>query len=407
MLNSSFFEKNRRKFQEKLKSSSLSIFFSSDENIKGDTEFFDIPDVNLFHLTGINQAKTKFIITNNQVYLFIQKTSDYHRIWEGEKLSLNQAKKISGIQNIHYLEEFEEIFEELSKKIKNIYLYKQPKSHSQIISTFEQFIRKTKRKIKTNYENSYEIIRDLRQIKSDEEIKQIQKTMKITQASFEQVRKNLKTFKSEQEVEALLTYNYTKNLAKHAYHPIVASGKNSCILHYIKNNKNFQKNDLLLIDSGAELNNYKTDISRTFPISGKFTKRQKQVYQAVLDIQKFALKNLKPELDRKEWEKQIAYFAADKLIELKLFTKEQFEKDNSIIRKYYPHSTGHFLGLDTHDIGDYSKPFSQGEVYTVEPGIYIQKENIGIRIEDNVLITKTGCKVLSKAIPKEIDEIEF
>jgi Xaa-Pro aminopeptidase len=234
----------------------------------------------------------------------------------------------------------------------------------------------------------------------------INHAMNITNKTFREIITNIKKFKSEKGIEAKISYIYTVNNCNHSYHPIIAQGKNACTLHYIKNNDNLNKKNLILIDSGAEFNNYKTDITRTFPISGKFTKRQKEIYQAVLDVQKEAIKMLKPGLERIEFEKKTFYMIAEKLIQLKIITKEGFEKDKTIIRKYYPHSAGHFLGLDTHDLGDYNTKFQIGDVYTVEPGIYVNEENIGVRIEDNLLITSKGHLILSKKIPKEIKEIE-
>ena len=395
-----------------MKRNSIAFFFSKDVIIKGDSEFFDFPDSNLFYLTGISQAKTKLLIHKNSKgeideYLFIQKTSKLIEVWEGTKLSVKEVKKISGISNVKYLDEYEKIADEILSKVKNLYYFKNKELRdNESSSMYENCIRKVRRKYKLNTVNSFEIIRDLRQIKSKEEINEIRTAMKTTSEAFRNVLRNIKSYKSQQEVEASISYVYTKNLCRHSYHPIVASGKYANILHYINNDKKFKKNELVLIDSGAEFNNYKTDVTRTFPLCGKFTKRQKEVYEAVLDVQKRAIKMLKPNLSRTCWEKDIANMILEKLIGLGVMTRKEFEKNKDILREYYPHRAGHFLGLDTHDLGDFKTPFQVGEVYTVEPGIYINEEEIGVRIEDDVLITENGCEVLSKIIPKEIKSIE-
>ncbi len=411
-MDSKFFKRNRVKFGNKLKRNSVAVFFSKDVIVKGDSEFFDFPDSNLFYLTGISQAKTKLLVHKNSKgeinkYVFIVKTSKLIEVWEGAKLSVKESKAISLICNVKYLDEYEEIADKILSKTKNLYYFKNEELKGmENPSEYSDYIRKIKRRYKLNGINSFEIIRDLRQMKSKEEISEIRTAMKTTSEAFRYVLRNIKSYKSQQEVEASISYVYTKNLCKHSYHPIVASGKYANILHYIKNDKKFKKNELVLIDSGAEFNNYKTDITRTFPISGRFTKRQREVYRVVLDVQKRAIKMLKPNLLRINWERDVAKMILEKLIELSVITREEFEKNKDILRKYYPHRAGHFLGLDTHDLGDFKTPFQVGEVYTVEPGIYIKEEEIGVRIEDDVLITENGCEVLSKMIPKEIKSIE-
>lgn len=410
-MNSKFHINNRKKLMDELDKNSILYLESKDEIIKGDSEHFDFPDYNIFHLTGIEQAKTKLIITKNsngiiEEYLFILDRDQKMEMWVGKRLSLNDARKISGIKNVYYEKDYNEISEKLFPKYELLYYYKYDRLREINKSSYQINYEKIKRKYKLSSKNFFKEISKLRQTKTDEEIALIKKAMKITNLSFRNIIKNIKSYKSENEIEAQMTYDYIKNNCKHSYHPIIASGNNANTLHYIKNNDKLKKGDLILIDCGAEYNNYKTDITRTFPISGKFSKRQKEVYTAVLDVQKYAIKLLKSNLDRIEWEKSVNKFMAQKLIELKLITKDQFEKDKQILRKFYPHATGHFLGLDTHDLGDFYTKFQIGEVYTVEPGIYIEKEKIGIRIEDNVLITKSGCEVLSKSIPKEIKILE-
>ena len=421
MINPSFFKNNRLKFAKQLENSSIAIFFSKDEIIKGDSIYFDFCDENLFYLTGIEQSQTKLIIHKNnqnktQEYLFIQKKEKQKEVWEGEKLSKSQAKKISKTneKNIYTIDRFEEILNQLLKQSKKIYLKEETKTkttqkeQTKSTSSYKQFTKTIKRKYNKTKQikNSTNILTQLREIKSKEEIKEIQKSIDITKQAFEEILNNKNKIKYEYEIEAILSYNYTKNNATHAFHPIVASDKNACTLHYIKNNQKIKRNSLILIDTGAQINNYKADITRTIPKNKKFNNRQKEVYQAVLNINKFAILQLKPNKNIQEFRKEVFEFTANQLIKLKLITEQQYQKDKQIAVKYILHSIGHFLGLDTHDQGDYQTKFKTGQVFTIEPGIYIQKENIGIRIEDNILITKNSNKNLSKNIPKEIEYVE-
>ncbi len=404
MFKSRFFKENRKKFTSEMKKNSIAIFFSKDQIIKGDGEYFDFCDPNIFYLTGIEQANAKLIIHKSKTgivneYLFIQKTSKQLEVWEGKKLSKSECVKISKIKNILYLEDFESLFKKIYDKVENLYTT-QNKNYTKGKSEYELFVRKLEGK--TNLD-SLEILKEIRSFKSPEEIKALEKAIAITKSGFDSVKKSLKSCKTEREVEAILSFEYIKQGGKHSYHPIIALGKNACTLHYIENDKKLNKNELLLIDSGCEYMNYKADITRVFPVSGKFTKRQKEVYNSVLDVQKYAISLLKHGILRVDWEKSVNQKMLEKLFELKLCKnpiKMRKDEKRKVLLEYYRHSTGHFLGLETHDIGDYEKPFRDGQVITVEPGIYIDKEEIGIRIEDNVLITEKGCRVLSKGIPK-------
>ena len=413
MLKPSFHKLNRENLSNSLANNSVLFLQSKDVILKGDSEFFDFCDVNMFYLTGIEQAETKLLIYKNskgesEDILFVQNKNNQLEMWNGARLSSSQAKKISGIKNVYYNSSFEEISQSYLSKAKILYYYEDKsldlKNKSEYILTYE----KLKRKNKLKSENIYDLISSLRKIKTKDEIDEIREAMKITRLTLIDIMKNLSKFKSEKGIEASLSYSYIGNNCNHSYQPIVASGINACTLHYVKNNSQLKKGDLVLIDTGAEHNNYKTDITRTLPISGRFSKRQKEIYESVLKVQKQAIKMLKPSLNIYDWDRKVLDLMAKELIKLKLITKIQFEKDRKVVKKFYPHSIGHFLGLDTHDIGSYklNPVFSEGIVFTVEPGIYVPKEKIGVRIEDNVLITKNGCEVLSKSIPKEVKEIE-
>lgn len=419
-INPIFFKNNREKFAKLLKNNSIACFFSSDKIINGDDEDFKIDDKNLFYLTNISQKDTKLLIIktkekNKQItktLLFVKEPNKKDMLWNNSLLDKNQIKIKSKIlkKQIIYENEnnnFEKIFKQLCEKNNNIYFYENQKKYTKTISEYELFIKKTKQKFtKKNFLNSKQILTNLREIKQNQEIKQIKKCIKITQNALENVLKNIKKIKNEKEIEAILIYNYTKNFAQNAFFPIIASNKNSCILHYNKNSQKIKKNSLILIDTGAQINNYKSDISRTFPLNGKFTKRQKQIYKIVLDIQKYAISQIKIGIYPIEYETKILKYVTKKLINEKIISKKEYEKNKNIIKKYYPHSTSHFLGLETHDVGNYLEKFKENQIITVEPGIYIKEENLGIRIEDNILITKKGAKILSKNIPKTINQIE-
>ena len=406
MLSKQFFKNNRKKLQENFKQNELALVHAKDPFIKGDGPYYSQIDSNLFYLTGISQVETICLIDSQQTYLFISRPNPSKELWEGKQLRKEQAKTISGIENIYYRDEFEEKFSSLIGR-KKIKLYTQDFSHEISTPSGLTLLEKlSKKHPKITFVSINPLIKPLRQIKQKQEIQELKKAIAITKKGFFGVMKNMGKYSNETNIEAELSYVYTNNFSKHSYHPIVGSGGNATTLHYLSNNKSLKKNELVLIDSGAESNNYKADITRTLPVSGKFTKRQKQIYNAVLSIQEYAFSLLKPGIERKEYERKITQKTGEKLIELNLLSENKLEESLRNVLPFSPHSTSHFLGLDTHDLGDYSSCIQEGEVITVEPGIYIKKENIGIRIEDNVLITKNGCRILSKNIPKTIEEIE-
>lgn len=427
MLQKNFFIKSRKKLFQKLANGSLAIIHAKDPYIKGDSTYFSQFDPNLFYFSGITQEQTILIIskTNNtlQTYVFITKPDKKKELWDGKKITNKKTKKISGIKNVFYLEESEKIISELLKTHTKIYLPENTHEIGKSCSTL--YYNSLKEKYpKHSFLTLEPYLKELRQIKEKEEITQIISALKITNKGFRNILHSISTYNNEAEIEAELTKIFISNFAIHAYHPIVAHHKNALTLHYITNTAPLKKNKLVLIDAGAQINGYHSDITRTYPLSGKFTQEQKEVYTAVLTIQEYAISLLKPGSNRREYEIKVLQKTAQELVKLKLLPKKKVHNliknissksnDNknflkeliTMTKPYYPHSTSHFLGLDTHDSGDYSTTVQEGEVLTVEPGIYIRKKNIGIRIEDNVVITKKGCKVLSKKIPKTIEEIE-
>lgn len=417
MFSKDFFKKNRRGLGEKIKDSSIVVFFSKDPVIKGDSEYFNFADNNMFYFTGLEQSKVRFFIFKDEKgkvfeYLFVKKTSEIEDKFDGKKLDFSQISDVSGIskKNIFYLDEFDEKFNAVLDKICCIYFFNEEK-YIEGMSLSEIYEAKIKKE-KTDVEvlNSFDIVKDMRIVKSSQEVLALKRACLISSNAYSKLLSQIKNFKNEKEIEAFFSYEFCINFSSHSYHPIVASGKNSCILHYVENNKDLDSTGLVLLDVGAEFKNYKSDISRTFPILGKFSDRQREVYEKVLEVQKFAISILKAGILKRDFEIKTRKFMCEKLVELGLLNSDECEKDFEnkfkYSMKYYPHAIGHFLGLDTHDIGGKSEVFKSGMVFTIEPGIYIDEEEIGIRIEDNVLVGEDGCEVLSDSIVKEVDEIE-
>ena len=400
----SFFEKNRQKFTKILKTESFACFFSKDENIKGDSTFFPDFNSNLFYLSGIKEMNSALIIfkefKKTEIFLFIEEQDISNKFWEGEKINKKIAKKISNISNVFFTKDFEKIFYELVEKSKTFY-------SEENFDFLKIKIRKFIPKFKDNYlkkkdiKNPNEILKTIRMIKTKEEIKLIKKSINITKEAFNEIKKKISSLKNEKEIEAILSYVYTKRFCCHSYHPIVANQKNACTLHYVKNTSSLKKNSLTLIDSGAEFLCYKSDITRVFKI-GKVKDFEIQVYNSVLKVQKKIIELCKPKENFKNIETVCCKLLEKECLKLKILKKSEIEKNPNIIRKFYPHSFGHFLGLETHDLGDYKSSLREGMVITIEPGLYIESKKIGVRIEDNILITKTGCVNLSKGISKKL-----
>lgn len=419
-ISSDFFKSNREDFVRELKDNSIACFFSSDKIIDGDDEDFVIDDKNLFYLTSVLQKDTKFVVTKSRrddrlvvdYFLFVRKPNKVDKLWNGsllDKERISFCSKLLKSQIIYEDEDmsFEDFFDKSCNFFDNIYFYENKVKYTKSVFEYDLFINKIKRKFSNKvFLNSKEILTNLREVKKKDEIEQIKNCIKVTKIAFDDVLKNIKSFNNEKDIEAVLIYNYTRNFAQNAFLPIVASSRNSCVLHYKKNDMVLNKNSLVLIDTGARINNYRADISRTFPLSGRFSQRERQIYDLVLDIQEFAISQIRVGVFFKDYETKVLSYVAEKLIENKIFSRRDFVEDSSIVRGYYPHLTSHFLGLDTHDVGNFDGKFKENCVITVEPGIYLKDENLGIRIEDNVLVTKKGAEVLSYEIPKSIEDIE-
>ncbi|HKO77206.1 MAG TPA: aminopeptidase P family protein [Flavobacterium sp.] len=421
-INSSLFIENRQRFSEKLKNSSIAILTSNDVMPTNADDVMGFAQNNdLFYLTGIDQDETILVLypnafkEENREILFIKEVTEHSKIWDGDFLNKEEAFQISGIKNVKWIHEFEKTLQLFAFEADTFYL-----GHNEHIkrTTFEMTTRQDrmiqwcKEKYPLHqYERVAKITRELRPIKSDEEVKLIKKATAISIQGFKNLLKAAKPNCKEYELEAELIYEVIKNGGtRHAFKPIVASGKNACALHYNSNDGICKEGEMVLVDFGVCYGNYNSDTTRCFPVNGKFSSRQREVYQAVLNCLKEGSKLLKPGVLSSDYEKQMASLIEKELIGLGLLTLDEIANQNPdapAYKKYFMHGTAHHLGLDIHDVGLYSRPFEKGMVLTCEPGIYIREEGIGCRLENDYLLTEDGNINLTEGMPIEMDEIEL
>jgi len=419
-INPELFKNNRKNFSNRIKKNSIAIFHSSDEFPRnGDQTFPFRQNSDFFYLTGISQEKSILILAPDypdpklREVLFLIETNEVIAIWEGHKFTIQEAEDISRIENIKWLNSFDSVLQELMSWTENVYLNfnEYIKYSNEVPSRDLRFAEDMEKKNPAhNYLRSAPILHELRTIKSPIEIELIRKAIDITGNAFIRILKFIKPSVKEFEIQAEMEYEFIRNRANGmAYPPIIGSGKNSCVLHYIDNNDECKDNDLLLMDFGAEYANYAADITRTIPVNGKFTERQKECYEAVLRVHKKAIQLLVPGNTIEKVNTEVNKMMEKEMIGLNLFTKNEIKNqdaENPLFKKYFMHGTSHYLGLDVHDVGKKHKKFEEGMVLTCEPGIYIREENIGIRIENDILISNEGPVNLSENIPVEVDEIE-
>ena len=419
-INNSLFINNRKKFSEKMKNNTLSIFNSNDimpTNADGSMPFRQNND--LLWLSGIDQEESVLIIypenpnIKDREMLFIKKTSELIAIWEGEKLSKESAYMRSGIKSIYWIDELNNKLKELINNSNGVYLNKNmhARSTSEVETRDDRFRKKIKKEFfSKKILEAAPIMHDLRSIKSSEEISLIQEACNITEKGFRRILKCIRPGIMEYEIEAELIHEFISNRSRgFAYQPIIGSGRDSCVLHYIDNNKKCSSGDILLMDFGAEYANYASDLTRTVPVNGQFSKRQKEVYNSVLYVMKESTKMLRVGTIIEEYHKEVGKIMESDLIKLKLLNAHDVKKQDSknpLYRKYFMHGTSHHLGLDVHDVGNFKDPIQEGMVFTCEPGIYILEEELGIRLENDIEITKEGPNDLMKNIPIEVEEIE-
>ncbi len=411
-----FFSKNRQKIIDDLPDNSLAIVVANAEMPRNGDQFFPFrQNSNLLYLTGINQEKTILLLhkkneTKHDEILFVRKPSKDLEIWTGHKLSVEEATEISGIKDVRFTEDFFSVAKDFFLSVDTVFfeLNEYPKFEKDIKDYSEIILQKLKETYPLHsFKRLYPIIAKHRLVKEVIEIQAVKKAIEITNEAFGRILKTVKPNLFEYEILAEINYVFNKNgIFSHAYSPIIACGKNNNILHYTENNCKCESGDLLLMDFGAEWQNYAADLTRTIPVDGKFSMRQKQVYLAVLEAQKFAKSLMKPGITINEINKQTYDFVCTKLLELNLLKEEELKKDKNAGKKYFMHGTSHFLGLDVHDTGTKDIPLQPGMILTCEPGIYIAEEGFGIRLENDILITEGGNTDLMENIPLQPEEIE-
>ena len=420
-IDSSLFVFNRSAFVNQMVSGALAVFNSNDLfPISADSTMPFQQHRDIFFLSGVDQAESILLLfpdasnPDNREILFLKETSELIAIWEGEKLTKSTAFEVSGIKTVYWLQQFPVIFKQLMAESNSIYFNTNEHLRaSTIVETREdRFIKQTKTDYPAhNMLKSAPILHRLRSIKHPLEIALMQTACNITEAGFRRLLGFVKPGVWEYEIEAELSHEFLRNRSKgFAYTPIIASGKNACVLHYIANNQQCQDGEVILLDVAAEYANYSSDLTRCIPVSGRFTNRQKAVYNAVLHVKNEAEKLLLPGVIMADYHKNVGLLMEEQLVGLNLISIDDIKNQKPewpAYKKYFMHGTSHFIGLDTHDVGLWHEPIKAGMVFTCEPGIYIPEEGLGIRLEDDLVVRETGEPFnLMGEIPLEADAIE-
>ena len=420
-IDANLFIKNRKNFTAQMKPSSLAVFNSNDiYPISADSTMPFEQHRDIFYLSGVDQEESVLVLfpdcpkEKHREILFLKETNEHIAIWEGEKLTKESALKTSGIKTVYWLQDLEKILFEIMTQCDTVYINTN-EHYRASVATETREDRFTKW-LKNTYPahavaKSNPILQRLRSVKDQIEIDLMQKACEITEIGFRRVLSFVEPGVMEYEIEAEFMHEFIRNRSKKfAYTPIIASGNNANVLHYIENNQECRPGDLILMDVGAEYANYSSDMTRTIPASGIFTKRQKEVYNAVLRVKNEATKLLVPGADWADYHVEVGKIMTSELLGLNLLDKAAIQNENPewpAYKKYFMHGTSHHIGLDTHDYGILSEPMQANMVFTVEPGIYIPDEGFGIRLEDDVVIQEKGQPFnLMQNIPIEADEIE-
>lgn len=410
---------NRNRLINKMKPNSMAIINANDEMPRsGDQTFGYRQNSDLFYLTGLDQEKCILVLCpghpleNMREVLFTLKTSDLMVTWNGYKYTFDDVRRLSGIKTVKWTDDFDFTLKEMMSHVQTVYLNQNEyiKFTTEVPYRDMRFAAKMRQDFPVHtYERLAPLITSLRTAKQPQEIEQVKQACKITGDAFKRVLQFVKPGVMEYEVEAEFTHEFIRRGCNgHAYSPIIASGKNACILHYVNNDLPCNDGDLLLMDVGAEYGLYCADMTRTIPVNGRFTTRQKQVYDAVLRILKAGTALLTPGNTNDNWHKSVCSMVEKELVGLGLITMDDIRNQdpaNAAFFKYYMHGSGHFLGLDVHDVGSKQQPFEQGAIMTCEPAIYIPEEGIGIRLENDIMVADEPVNLMSD-IPIEPEEIE-
>lgn len=415
------FIKNRAKFIKHLKPNSLAIFNSNDiYPVSADSALPFAQHRDIFYLSGVDQEESILVIfpdaydEKHKEILFLKETNEHIAVWEGEKLTKDAAFETAGIKTVFWLDQFESVMKVLTAQAENIYINtnEHTRANTEVETREDRFISKFKQEHPAHiYQKSAPIMHRIRSIKEQDEIDLMQTACDITEKGFRRILGMINPGVMEYEIEAELMHEFLCNRSKGwAYTPIIGSGESACVLHYIENNKPCKDGDIILMDFGAEYANYASDMTRCVPANGKFTPRQKDVYNAVLRVKKSAEKLLVPGTFLADYHIEVGKLMEKELIELDLITQTDIDNEDPnwpAYKKYFMHGTSHYIGLDTHDVGLWTDPIKAGMAFTCEPGIYIPEENLGIRIEDDLIVQETGAPLnLMRNIPIEVDEIE-
>ena len=420
-IDSNLYISNRKKFTERMTANTLAVFNSNDIfPISADSTMPFQQHHDILYLSGVDQEESILVLFPNasnpahREVLFLKETSDLIAVWEGEKLTKETAFLTSGIKTVYWLQQFPTIFKQMMAEAQGMYLNTNEhlRANTEVETREDRFIKQVKQDYPAHQvHKSAPIMHKIRSIKEAVELELMQRACKITEAGVRRLLAFIKPGVWEYEIEAELAHEFLRNRSKgFAYTPIVASGKNACVLHYIENNQQCQDGDVILLDVGAEYANYSSDLTRCLPVNGRFTARQKAVYNAVLHVKNEAQKLLVPGTIMAEYHKQVGSLMEEQLVGLGLISMDDIKTQNPdwpAYKKYFMHGTSHFLGLDTHDVGIWHEPISAGMVFTCEPGIYIPEEGLGIRLEDDLVVQSSGAPFnLMGDIPIEAEAIE-
>lgn len=417
---SQLFLRNRERLVPLLKRNSIAILHSNDvmpTNADGTMLYKQNSD--LYYLSGIDQEESIVVLfpdaprEADREILFVRETNESIAIWEGEKLDKKRAAELSGIANVQWLDAFDATVHGLICQAESIYLNANEhlRAETAVETRDARFTKKTQAAYPLHkYERLAPLMHRLRITKDVEEVKMVQRACDITEAGFRRILGFVQPGVGEWEIEAEYIHEFLRRKSKgFAYSPIIGSGKNACVLHYLENNQICQDGDMLLMDVGAEYGNWNSDMTRTIPVNGKFTDRQRAVYDSVLTVMRKANDILRPGVMPADYQKHVLEFMEKELIQLGLIDVDEAKTqgdDKPLVKKYFMHGTSHHLGLDVHDVCPANEPCAEGMIFTIEPGIYIREENLGVRLENNVLIGKDANIDLMANIPIEADDIE-
>jgi Xaa-Pro aminopeptidase len=419
-IDKTLFEANRARFVSNMSSKSVAVFNSNDIiTTSADSTLPFKQHTDILWLSGVDQEESILVLfpdchdAKHREVLFLKETNDHVAIWEGEKLTKDASFETSGISTVYWLDQFESIFNQLMSEAESVYINTNEhwRANTEVQTREDRWGDWCRAKYPAhNYLRSNPILHELRAVKHRIEVDLMKQACEITERGVRRILNFIEPGVMEFEIEAELWHEFVRNRSQgFAYTPIIGSGRNACVLHYIENNQECKAGDVILMDFGAEYANYASDLTRCVPVSGRFTPRQKDVYNAVLRVKNGAIDVLRPGKTLKEYHIEVGHLMEKELVDLNLISLDDIKNQDPnwpAYKRYFMHGTSHYIGLDTHDYGPWNAPIPEGSVFTVEPGIYIIEENLGIRLEDDYLINKNGYENLMGSIPIETEEIE-